>query len=51
MCVEAAKGFELAIIQKVRSLRREGGAGGEGGGSLKNEQKGTGNRVLVCVYV
>ena len=22
MCVEAAKGFELAIIQKVRSLRR-----------------------------
>ena len=27
MCVEAAKGFELAIIQKVRSLRRGGGGG------------------------
>ena len=48
MCVEAAKGFELAIIQKVRSLRREGGGGG---GSFKNEQTGTGKRVLACVYV
>ena len=46
MCVEAAKGFELAIIQKVRSLRRGGG-----GVSLKNEQKGTGKGVLACVYV
>ena len=37
----------LGVIQKVRSLMR-----GEGGGSLKSQQKRTGGGgVLACVYV